>query len=227
MKREVINTDDGSSSIYVREMDETYHSTHGAIQEARHVFLENGIHQIDASSIRLFELGFGTGLNALLTLDYANKMGIQIEYHAIEAFPIEPELVKQLNYVEMINPELKTNFEAMHLCEWNSDVQLSSNFKLQKIHSKIQNFPIENETYNVIYFDAFGPVAQAEMWTIEIVKKMYDALVDGGILVTYCAQGEFKRNLKRVGFGVETLPGPPGKREMTKGSKVTCLNSAV
>ena len=219
MQRKVQLTEDGSSTIYIPEMDETYHSSHGAIQEARHVFLKHGIESLDEGDLRIFEMGFGTGLNALLTLQSSNRLNKKVAYHSIEAYPVELELIERMNYVDEIDASYTEDFKLMHTCDWNEDVQLAEQFVLHKIHAKIEEYAMPEAFYDLIFFDAFGPRAQEKMWTIEILHKMYDGLVKGGVLVTYCAQGQFKRNLKTLGFEIEALPGPPGKREMTRAIK--------
>lgn len=217
MKREVIKTEDGSSTIFIPEMDENYHSTHGAIQEAMHVFIQHGLHAVeDKSSISIFEMGFGTGLNALLTKIHAKTA---IKYAGIEAFPVEEELIDQLNYLEELGEEHKDVFQKMHSLPWQEKNEITSDFILEKIDKKIEDYTLEPEVFDLIYFDAFGPKAQSEMWDISILKKMYDGLQTNGFLITYCAMGQFKRDLKSLGFEVVPLPGPPGKREMTKAIK--------
>ena len=218
MKREIVITEDGSSSIFIPEMDETYHSTHGSIQEAQHVFLKNGILLSDAKELTIFEVGLGTGLNALISFIHANEQQ-KIKYHSIEAFPVEEELMKQINYCSILGEEYKTDFLKMHSVEWGSEHQISPSFSLFKIHEKLQNHSLQENQYDIIFFDAFGPRAQSEMWSEAILENMYKGLKKGGFLTTYCAQGQFKRDLKAVGFKVEGVPGPPGKREMTLARK--------
>ncbi|MFT6983086.1 MAG: tRNA U34 5-methylaminomethyl-2-thiouridine-forming methyltransferase MnmC [Crocinitomicaceae bacterium] len=219
MERKVQLTEDGSSTIYIPEMDETYHSTHGAIQEANHVFLKHGIKTLNQSPIAVFEMGFGTGLNALLTSEFANSNQVEVLYKGIEAFPVEEELIKSLNYVEEIGGNSQGNFELIHSIDWNIEQQINTFFALTKIHAKIEDFvPVAN-SIDIVYYDAFGPRAQGEMWQKYILEKMYKMLKPNGIFVTYCAMGQFKRDLKAIGFTVEGKPGPPGKREMTVGIK--------
>lgn len=220
MKRELRKTDDGSSTIYIEEMNEHYHSNHGAIQEAIHVFIENGLKSIDKKQFSVFELGFGTGLNALLTLQFAGIHQKTIFYQSIEAFPVEEELVKGLNYCSLIDAELATSFELLHTSKWEEREQITTSFELLKTKSKIQDFEIEKDQFDIVFFDAFGFRAQGEMWDISVLSKMYEMLRNGGILVTYAARGQFKRDLKSLGFKVVALPGPPGKREMTTAIKI-------
>lgn len=220
MKRKVTVTNDGSSTIYIPELDEHYHSSHGAIQEARHVFLKHGIETLNATHIDVFEMGLGTGLNALLTFEFAEATGVSVNYIGIEAYPVAPEMVNELNYVDEINPEYKGVFEKMHDVEWGKRHALSDRFSLTKIHEKIEEFAPEPETADIVYFDAFGPRAQGDMWDLSVLSKMKLLLKPGGLLVTYCAKGQFKRDLKSLGFAVKALPGPPGKREMTVGTLI-------
>lgn len=220
MKREVIITSDGSSTIYIPEMDENYHSSHGAIQEAEHVFMQYGLRkmeEIGLTSISIFEMGLGTGLNAFLTKIRSKSL---IEYVGIEAFPVSDDELNLINYVDQLGAEYSQDFSAIHSTEWNELTQVSPLFSLKKIHAKIQEYPIDLDHFDLIYFDAFGPRAQSEMWEIDVLKKMHDGLKTGGALVSYCAQGQFKRDLRSIGFEVEALPGPPGKREMTRAWKV-------
>lgn len=218
MKREIITTNDGSSSIYIPEMDESYHSVHGAVQEALHVFIKNGLGLFSSNEINVFELGFGTGLNAFLSEQYSSQNSILINYHSIEAFPVEVSLVKLLNYNDIIKYNVEV-FDSIHSAKWEVLNRISETFQLKKIEAKIQDFELDKNHYDIVFFDAFGPRAQSEIWSIEILQKMYDCLKPNGKLVTYCAQGQFKRDLKSIGFKVENLPGPPGKREMTVATK--------
>jgi tRNA U34 5-methylaminomethyl-2-thiouridine-forming methyltransferase MnmC len=219
MKREIKITADGSSTLYLPELDENYHSDHGALQEAMHVFIENGLNTIKSNQISVFEMGFGTGLNALLTSIEAKKRTKQISYIGIEAFPVSTEHIEEINFVDMVGVEHSADFQQMHQANWNEKITINHNFDFTKIHSKIEEFCMPENEFDIIFYDAFGPRAQATMWEIPILEKMYKGLKPGGILVTYCAQGQFKRNLKSLGFEVIPLPGPPGKREMTKGVK--------
>jgi len=196
-------------------MDENYHSHHGAIQEAEHVFIKHGLEHIKEKSVRIFELGFGTGLNALLTYKRSRELGVKIEYLGLEAFPVEDELVQALNYLDLIGEDFRDAFEMMHKAEWNQHFEMEG-FQLTKVNQKIQQFETNSQEFDVIFFDAFGPRAQDEMWQLPVLTKMADLLRSGGVLVTYCAQGQFKRHLKSLGFEIERLPGPPGKREMTR-----------
>ena len=218
MKKHLVTTADGSSSIYIPEMDEHYHSSNGAIQEALHVFLKNGIKRFEAKDLTIFELGFGTGLNALISMIHSSSSR-KVNYHSIEAYPVESELIKGINYCQIIGDKYQESFSLLHSCDWENVHQITSDFSFKKIHSKIEDYQLQENYYDIIFYDAFGPKAQSEMWEIDILEKMYAGLKKGGELVTYCAQGQFKRNLKAIGFEVIALPGPPGKREMTIGVK--------
>lgn len=218
MKKYLVTTADGSSSIYIPDMDEHYHSSNGAIQEALHVFLEHGIKQTENKELNIFELGFGTGLNALISFIDSSKTR-KIKYHSIEAYPVDNELIQGINYCSLLGEGYQESFELIHSTEWNVEFSITPYFSLKKIHSKIENYSLENDLYDLVFYDAFGPRAQSEMWELDVLQKMYDGLKANGRLVTYCAQGQFKRNLKALGFEVLSFPGPPGKREMTVGVK--------
>lgn len=219
MERRIIETGDGSKTIYIPEMDENYHSSHGAYNEAVHIFINNGLEFMQQNSLRIFEMGFGTGLNAILTLQKGIDLNKRIEYLGIEAFPVNLDLINELNYQEYLLSENQAFFKQMHLLDWGVSHEIHSNFTFHKIHKKIEDFIPETESIDLIYFDAFGPRAQSEMWEKSILEKMFKMLRSGGVLVTYCAKGQFKRDLKSLGFEVENLPGPPGKREMTRAFK--------
>ncbi|MDG1333452.1 MAG: tRNA (5-methylaminomethyl-2-thiouridine)(34)-methyltransferase MnmD [Crocinitomicaceae bacterium] len=220
MKREFIKTEDGSMTIYLPEMDETYHSTHGAIQEAEHVFIKHGLNAVDSSEkldVNVFEVGFGTGLNALLSMKHSRHL--YLNYDTIEAFPVTKDEADKMRYCELVGDDFKVYYDKMIRCPWGKKESLKFGMTFFKIHEKLQNYSLTKGKYDVIYFDAFGPRAQSEMWEIAILQNMFDGLQEGGMLVTYCAKGQFKRDLKSIGFEVESLPGPPGKREMTRAWK--------
>lgn len=216
MKRELRETADGSMTIYLPEMDEHYHSYHGALQEAKHVFIENGIERFPKKdTITVFELGLGTGLNALLTAIWAERNIQKVAYFGLEAFPVETEMNFAMKYDSLITDYQSNDlFSKIVLAPWEAKTEISAYFQLCKCQSKIQSLLIEQK-FDVIYFDAFGPRAQEEMWDFEILQKTTSMLNPDGLFVTYCAKGQLKRDLKTLGLKVETLPGPPGKREMT------------
>ena len=219
MKREIIQTADGSSTFYVPELKEHYHSTFGAIQESQHVFIKEGLLFQEKKNISIFELGFGTGLNALLTFQNRNNK-TNIIYNTIEAYPISNAEITQINYLERINADnnIANAFSEMHDCEWGKQISLDSHFRFCKYLGKIHEFEM-TDFYDVIYFDAFAPEVQPKLWEPAIIKKMYNALNIGGVMVTYCAKGQVRRDMKNAGFTVERIPGPPGKREMLRAIK--------
>ena len=220
INHEIRVTGDGSKTIFLPELNETYHSSNGAVQESRHIFIENGLDLVEKQgAIRILEVGFGTGLNALLSASWAEKNNQRIHYIGIEAKPLRPELCFQLDYPRHIGQNSEKIYDALIRCDWEMDNQLTTHFTIQKREVKIQDFAAV-ENVDLIYFDAFGPRVQAEMWEYPILEKMYQSLNAGGALVTYCAQGQFKRDLKSVGFILESLPGPPGKREMTRAIRI-------
>jgi len=220
----LIQTGDGSSSLLNIALNETYHSTHGAIQESNHVFIKNGLHffieKNQPASVSVFEVGFGTGLNALLTLLFSAENNIQVDYTSIEAFPIDSKIASQLNYSSLL-PANQTGdyFKLLHEIGWGKKIKVTNSFSLQKIRTTIQDFNFQGNQFDVIFFDAFAPAKQPEMWELTILEKVIRGLKQNGIFITYCAQGQLKRNLKSLGLSVESLPGPPGKREMVRGGK--------
>lgn len=215
----VIETQDGSHSLHSDQFGVSYHSKYGAIQESQHVFLKMGLGAVlpAKDSVRVFEMGFGSGLNTFLTMLAAERAGKQIYYEAAEAFPLTVEQAGQLNYATQLSAS-QADFEALHQAEWGKQNQISPNFQLLKWHNSLQEAPLTGQ-FDVVYYDAFAPRAQPELWELPILKKVYDSMASGGVFVTYCAKGVVKRTMKEIGFSVEGLPGPPGKREMTRGIK--------
>lgn len=213
-------TGDGSHTLFVPELGEHYHSVFGAIQESQHVFFDAGFsYAIDGKlEIHLLEIGFGTGLNALLTL--IKKGDAPVHYAAVEAFPLAPEMTGKLNYPSLFgHPDAEAIFRKLHDAPWGDDTAISSTFNLLKIHTTLQAFRPGAKKFNLIYFDAFAPEVQPELWTAEVFRKMHTALADGGVLVTYSVKGIVKRALKEAGFTIEKLTGPPGKRHMLRAIK--------
>jgi tRNA U34 5-methylaminomethyl-2-thiouridine-forming methyltransferase MnmC len=215
----IITTKDGSHTIQVEGSGITYHSVHGAIQESMHVFIDAGLKKWKennpaANSIRIFEMGFGTGLNALLTTIHA---GMNVYYTSIEKFPLEDTFFHKLNYGSLVDNE-KLFFD-LHKAEWSAPVRINDQFTLEKINGELENLDVKQK-YDVIFFDAFAPTAQPELWTDEVFSKMYSLLDNDGILVTYCSKGDVQRAMKRSGFRIEKIQGPPGKREMIRAYKV-------
>lgn len=222
MERQVIITADGSSTIYLPEWDEPYHSKHGAIQEAYHVFIKHGLHYLceqDYNQISILEIGFGTGLNAFITMIESEKVNISIDYFGVEAYPVSAEEILKMNYATELKAEKNASlFENMHQVSWEDTHEISSRFSLTKQNKFFSDIDDQNK-FNIIYFDAFGARVQPELWTETIFQKMYEALKPNGILVTYSAKGSVRRAMQAVGFNVEKLPGPPGKREMLRACK--------
>ncbi|TNJ42868.1 tRNA (5-methylaminomethyl-2-thiouridine)(34)-methyltransferase MnmD [Tamlana fucoidanivorans] len=229
MKREIIITSDGSSTIHLPDWNEQYHSKHGAIQEAYHVFIKHGFHYYkqpqlighkNDQTVAILEIGFGTGLNALITFLESHKHQVYIDYTGVEAFPVSIDEVSLLNYSNHLSSELEVSnvFKEIHEIPWEHHHQMSPYFTLKKekkFFKEIQN----KSAFNLIYFDAFGARVQPELWTESMFKIMYEALKPGGVLVTYSAKGSVRRAMINVGFAVEKLPGPPGKREMLRAKK--------
>lgn len=217
---EIKTTSDGSHTLLSTEFGVTYHSIHGAIQESEHVFIDAGYRYFaQKKRLSILEMGLGTGLNAYLTFLESKKSDQKIAYMGIEAFPITTQQATLLNYCELLGDKPHSNvFKQIHECEFEEQIQLSDDFILEKRRIKFARVQ-DQSAYDLIYFDVFGPNTQPELWGEELLTKMYNALRPGGVLVTYCAKGIVKRTLKAIGFSVEALPGPPGKREMTRAIK--------
>ncbi len=221
MKREFLTTGDGSVTIHLPDWNEQYHSKHGAIAEAEHVFLATGLQyfvdQTSPKEVHILEIGFGTGLNAFLTLLKGQQDELSIHYTGVEAYPVELSEIEKLNFAELLDASEAT-FLKLHQAPWEESVDIASDFTLTKrkqFFAEIEDV----DTYNVVYFDAFGPRVQPDLWTEAIFEKMFRALKPGGVLVTYSAKGSVRRAMQAAGFTVERLPGPPGKREMLRARK--------
>lgn len=221
MKRTLFKTGDGSYTLHIPEWDEQYHSKHGAIAEALHVFIKEGLHhwlaQNKSSEVSILEIGFGTGLNAFLTFLEAEKKSFKVDYTGIEAYPLAIDEIIKLNYTSLLNASEEI-FMQLHHSLWEEKNLISENFKLTKQQKFFSEITSEN-CCNLIYFDAFGIRVQPELWTKEIFQKMYNTLKPNGVLVTYAANGNARRAMQAVGFKVERLPGPPGKNEMLRSTK--------
>lgn len=215
-----ILTSDGSHTLFNQELNETYHSRHGAIQESRHVFITNGfLHCMTGKKkMNILEVGFGTGLNAMLTLTSANNLSVN--YIAVDLFPLEKNTLRQINYASVLNwnGHEKDCFIKMHDAAGKPGIALSDNFSFQFIKDDFTHLSF-SEKFDLIYYDAFGPRAQPGMWKREVLERAYHCLTQGGILVSYCAKGDVKRIFKSFGAAVEALAGPPGKREMIRITK--------
>ncbi len=216
----IFKTEDGSDTLFDPHYGEYYHSIHGSVQESNHVFIESGLKTIKNQDIIIFEVGFGTGLNAYLTALEANKTTKIIQYFAIEKHPLLKKDWENLNYPNMTADHNTGLFQQLHLAEWENKVRISLNFNLQKIEADLTEFKYHSlPGFDLIYFDAFSPVSQPELWQTEIFNQLFRQCNPGGRIVTYCAKGSVRRALIEAGFMVERLPGPPGKREMLRGSK--------
>ena len=217
----IVVTGDGSTTLFSRQTGDHYHSLKGAETESSYVFIKQGLDFVRKyfETVRILEVGMGTGLNLLLTAERKqhNREEV-IEYTALEPFPIEQSLVKKLKYSVLERNEILEIFNVIHESPWDMNIDLSSNFALEKKKCFLMDYK-PDKAFNLVYYDAFGPSYQPEMWTAETMLKLHGMMEERGVLVTYCAQGEFRRNLKAAGFEVEKLPGPPGKREMVRAIK--------
>jgi tRNA U34 5-methylaminomethyl-2-thiouridine-forming methyltransferase MnmC len=220
LKREIITTSDGSTTIHLPDLNESYHSKHGAIQEAYHVFIKNGLSLFEGKSVSILEIGFGTGLNSFITFLEARKTQQFIDYVGVEAFPVATEEAKQMNYVDQLNASKYSDiFNSMHNTTWDEKHTISQDFCLTKRQQLFQDINDE-DAFNLIYFDAFGFRVQPELWSLEIFEKMYKALKINGVIVTYACRSSIKNAMIECGFKVEKLPGAPGKREMLRAKKI-------
>lgn len=215
---EIITTSDGSHTIRNRELNETYHSIHGAVQESKHVFINHGLvyfhNTADASAISILEVGFGTGLNALLALEYSTQHKISLRYTTLEPFPLDKEVWSSLNY----GLDDRRDFTSIHEAPWGCEVTLTPTFTILKQKTSLEG-AVLSENVHVIFFDAFAPTVQPELWVYHSLAKVTEKLNPGGVFVTYSAKGQLKRDLKAMGLRVETLPGPPGKMQMVRAIK--------
>ncbi len=219
MTLQPVLTEDGSTTLFIPELNEHYHSIHGAVQESMHIFIREGYEQIRNFPACIFEAGFGTGLNAFLTFLVSEKEGRSIHYSAIEKYPLEDHLVRLLNYPEKTDPAKAEVFQAIHDAPWGQDIRISEHFTLHKIKGDLRKVQLPDAAYDLVYFDAFGPAVQPELWTEEIFRMIYQSMKEDSCLVTYSVKGSVTRALKAAGFSLEKLPGPPGKREMTRATK--------
>ena len=218
MNNSIILTDDGSNTIFNNDINESYHSKHGAINESQHIFINYGLQYICKKEIKIFEVGFGTGLNALLSFLYSKNKKIRIDYQTVDKFPLEKADYSTLNFSEQLNIK-KNIFTNLHKSKWESKSEISDLFSITKYAKDLNNFN-HKYYYDIIYFDAFSPEKQPDLWTEKNFKKLYDNLNYNGILITYCAKGLIKRTLKKVGFQIYSFSGPKGKREITQARKI-------
>jgi tRNA U34 5-methylaminomethyl-2-thiouridine-forming methyltransferase MnmC len=222
MNRHWVKTKDGSPSLYVPELQQHYHSLHGALQESRHVFIAAGLLTLaQQESLSILEIGFGTGLNALLSHFEKGNPEQHICYHSLEKYPLQKSEWESLEWPELFteSPQYRDFYLSLHQAEWNKDCALDPYFKLCKMEEDLKQFEPKKDFYDLIYFDAFSPEAQADLWTVEVFEKMQTALKPGGKLLTYCVKGSVRRAMKAANLEVEKIPGPPGKREMARAKK--------
>ena len=217
MNLELVNTYDGSNSLKNLIINDSYHSKYGAINESKHIFINNGLKRISKKKIRVLEIGFGTGLNALLTQLYCDKKEQNIIYHTIDNLPLKKDTYSSLNYCDQLKID-KDIFLKIHNSLWENEIELSNFFVLKKINCDFTK-KLFNEKYDLIYFDAFSPSKQPEMWVLDNFKKLYNCLNRNGVLITYSSKGDVKRTIKEVGFNVFSIAGPTGKREITLACK--------
>lgn len=242
MKREILLTADGSATIAIPGMGVTYHSIHGALRESEHVFIAAGFHHwlkererrishqpatndaaeklhLKNDPVRVFEMGFGTGLNALLTLREASSLQQPVLYTTVEAFPLEPSLSNALTYTTQLQrPDLQPLFEQLHACAWEESIALSPCFTFIKHQTTLGNFSTDQK-FDCIYYDAFAPTAQPELWTTTVFQQLYGLMDNNAVLTTYCSKGDVRRAMKAAGLIIEKIPGPPGKREIVRAVK--------
>jgi tRNA U34 5-methylaminomethyl-2-thiouridine-forming methyltransferase MnmC len=209
---ELQETKTGEYTLYIPSMDETYHSRNGAISESRHVFLQEGLDRTEGN-IQVLEVGFGTGLNALLAAQYALEKKTKIYFHTLEPFQVPFDLIEKIGYGKLLGDE--DLFTKLHAAEWETNVKISENFTLHKTTQKLEYVRLKNDKYDCIFFDAFAPKKQPELWSADIFRKLYKATKTGGVLTTYSAAGQLKRDLMAAGYTIENPPGANGKREMT------------
>jgi len=225
-KIKIIETGDGSHSVLNLAMNETYHSRHGALQESQHVFIREGLYHWKDTypgirELHVFEMGMGTGLNLILTLrDALKNPDISYHYTALEAYPLEASVAAQLNYLVVLDDKpLNSLFQKIHQLEWDEVHELLPNFTLEKLQTCLEDFNSEERTYDLVYYDAFAPNKQPELWTYAVMDQLQQLMKEGAIFVTYSAKGQLKRDLRSLGLKVESLAGPPGKAEMIRATK--------
>lgn len=216
LERYIKTTADGSHTLFVPEIGECYHSTHGALQESQLVFITYGLQQACKlfPHIHVLEIGFGTGLNALLSLLEAEKRAMRVDYFCVEPYPVSNADIELLNYNDMVEHEYKDYFRSLHQAEWNKCVPITPWFSLHKAHATFQDVQLPVSFFNLVYMDAFSPEAQPEMWQQDVFDKISKSCVPQAVLTTYCCKGIVKQALRNAGFVVKKLPGPPGKREV-------------
>lgn len=225
MSRIIIKTDDNSDTVFDEKLQEIFHSQKGALTESQYVFIQKGFNYVSDSlkEINIFEIGFGTGLNTILTLIEADLKNIKVNYFSIESEVLDEEIWSKLNYDGFIDQNYHQTFRDLHKLSWNIQHKISDNFSLKKINQKLEDYSFDT-SFNLVYFDAFSPDKQPELWTYEIFKKLTESLENEGVIVTYSAKGQVRRNMEKCELKVEKLPGPPGKREMLRARKIKYID---
>ncbi len=220
MSLKFVITEDGSHSLFVPELNEHYHSVFGAINESQHIFIDAGLKKAISNKreINILEIGYGTGLNALMTFIELERQHIKCDYTAIEAFPLDMEIYSQLNYSEILKIS-NDIFLKIHEVEWGVKQIISDFFKIQKLESKVQEMSLPENNFDLVFFDAFAPDVQPELWTTTVFENIHHSMKNEAILTTYSTKGIVKRALKAAGFSIEKLPGPKGKREILRATK--------
>lgn len=218
MNRRLVKTEDGSHTLFVPELGEHYHSIHGAVQESEHIYIRAGFLHSDKDPVRVLEYGMGTGLNVLLTYIHAARTGRQVVYHAVEKYPVTSAEKEMLNLSRLSGCENPAIFDHIHACAWGEEVQLGTGFRLYKEKSDFRQAS-PGAGFDVIYFDAFAPEVQPELWSAEMFSRIFAIAAPGAILTTYSSRGQVRRHLQAAGFRTEKIPGPPGKREITRAVK--------
>lgn len=222
MKRQLVITKDGSHTLYVPDLQDHYHSTFGAVQESSHIYIERAFNacRLDKDKVNVLEIGFGTGLNAFLTWEESLKQKIEVDYHALEPYPLKASLTEQLNYIDFVQAEgAEAAFKMIHQAKWGTSCELSKHMTLLKSELKVQDAMLDPGHFDVVYFDAFGPEAQPELWTEKVFKKIFDSMASGAVMSTFSSKGDVKRAIKSAGFDIELIDGPPGKRTITRAWK--------
>ncbi len=219
MQSHLVTTSDGSHTLYVPQIDEHYHSVNGAVQESMHIFINAALRECTKQDVHVLEIGFGTGLNTFLTLLEAERTSKNILFTTIELYPIDSKAVEILNYAEQVDSCKSAEFKKLHTVEWNKKTVITQQFSLEKICTDFTTFDF-TEQYDVVFFDAFSPEKQPEMWTGEIFSRIYQACNSNAVLTTYCAKGAVRRAMQKANFSVERIPGPPGKREILRCRKI-------
>lgn len=218
MEHRLIITSDGTHTVFIPWLNEHYHSVHGAMQESKHIFIEAGLRSLNSKTISVFEAGFGTGLNTLLAALYAEDSNLIINYTTIEKYPLPDQIVNQLNYGRILGTRGTVLFNLIHEAPWDTDTTISKNFRLTRIRADLLTYALTGR-FDIIFFDAFGPDKQPEIWSSDVFRKIADVTCQGGVFVTYSSKGEVKRNLRACGFSVKLLTGPPGKRHIIRAIK--------